>query len=156
MSRNRKDPHAANNPAHVGDISKKHPVPDSLDHEKGQTRYGQDKDITNHNRDLRTVNAANQQQGEHPDPKKQGREGQRESTGNPPGSNDPYPKTGNRDRGLNKDNDEDGPDPDRIIPEVPLRKEEREQKTPKAGGLHGTEYENLEGLEGPDNRNAVE
>jgi hypothetical protein len=153
MSRNRKDPHAANNPAHTGDISKKHQVPDSLDHEKGQTRYGQDKDITNHNRDLRTVNAANQQQGEHPDPTKQGREGQRESTGNPPGSNDPYPKTGNNDRGLNKDNDEDGPDPDRIIPEVPLRKEEREQKTPKAGGLDGTGYEKTDR---PDTRNVIE
>lgn len=152
MSRNRKDPHAANNPAHTGDISKKHQVPDSLDHEKGQTRYGQDKDITNHNRDLRTVNAANQQQGEHPDPTKQGREGQRESTGNPPGSNDPYPKTGNNDRGLNQDNDE-GPDPDRIIPEVPLRKEEREQKTPKADGPERTGYEKTGDH---DNRSVVE
>jgi hypothetical protein len=89
-------------------------------HPSGERRsYGQDKDATNLNRDQQHVNAANQPvEGQTPDPSHKGRDGQ-------------HPKTGSDESRRNQE------EPNRkdvypVIPEVPLREEEREQKTPEA------------------------
>jgi hypothetical protein len=81
--------------------------------------YGQDKDATNLNRDQQHVNAANQPvEGQTPDPSHQGRDGQ-------------HPKTGGDESRRNQE-EPNRKEEDPVIPEVPLRKEEREQKTPEA------------------------
>jgi len=93
-----------------------------------QNAYGQDS--TNQNRDGQHLNAANQSApGQHPNPASQQREGQQGTTG--PGSQTPDPTSPNRGSGNNSDSD-GMKQVDKVIPEVPLREEEHDVKTPKA------------------------
>lgn len=127
MAVNENDPlHPGNQPGQQQPVGYKQQAT-SLDHEGEQQAYGQDHDATNHNRDLQHVNAAHQPSQSQPDFKAQGREGQQ-----PHPQGDP-PRTGNQEPDPRKqDDDIDGDEPGKVIPEVPLRREEREKQTPKA------------------------
>jgi hypothetical protein len=122
-----------NDPLHAGNQPGQQPIgykpTTSLDHDGEQKAYGQDHDATNHNRDLQSVNAAHQPSQSHPDFNAQGRDGQQ----HPGGEQNDTPRTGNQDPDpgrQDEEGDEDGQE--KVIPEVPLRREEREQQTPKA------------------------
>lgn len=122
MAVNENDPlHAGNQPGQQPPGYKQQAT--SLDHEGEQNAYGQDHDATNHNRDLQYVNAAHQPSQSQPDFKAQGRDGQH--------PNDP-PRTGNQEPDPRRQEDDDDDNDQKVIPEVPLRREEREKQIPKA------------------------
>ena len=92
------------------------------DHEGEQNAFGQDQE------ELHSYTADQSGLGAHPDSAGQNREGQQK------GGNSAEPLTGEQDGRLNEDDPNGMKDVDKVIPEVPMREEPHEVKTPEADG----------------------
>jgi hypothetical protein len=125
---------AQENDRNQGNLPGKHPTgPWDQGHEHLNPKdesYGQDKDVTNLNRDHQHVNAANQSvEGKTPDFSRQGRDGQRPHPETRAGSD---PQKG-RDESRRNQAEPNRRDVYSSVPENSPRKEEREKQVPKSG-----------------------